>query len=152
MRRNLIVLTVVLAAAAGCAKKTVETPAVSNPLIAVFQTPFGVPPFGEIKPEHFMPAFEQGIADQKKEVEAIVRNSQAPTFANTIEVLERSGALLKKVEAVFSNLNSSNTNDQFSRSPKMSHQNWPSTQTTSPLTQGFSPGSRASMRAATDSR
>jgi peptidyl-dipeptidase Dcp len=116
MRKTLLALAVVLAAMTftpGCAKqeKAVEPPAAVNPFFTEFNTPFGVPPFGEIKPEHFMPAFDKGIADQKRDVEAIVRNGEPATFANTLETLDRSGALLKRVSAVFNNLNSSNTND-----------------------------------------
>jgi peptidyl-dipeptidase Dcp len=118
MRKSLFLLTVILFAAAGCAKKAVEPPAAVNPLIAEFATPFGVPPFDRIKPEHFMPAFDQGMADQKAEIAAIVKNGEAPAFANTLEALDRSGALLKRVGAVFSNLNSSNTNDQMQQIAK----------------------------------
>ena len=118
MRRILLVLTVILVAAAGCAKKAVEPPAPANPFFTEFQTPFGVPPFDQIKPEHFMPAFDKGIADQKREVEAIVKNGEPATFANTLEVLDRSGALLKRVGAVFNNLNSSNTSDALQQIAK----------------------------------
>jgi peptidyl-dipeptidase Dcp len=106
--------------APGCAKKekAVEPPAAANPFFTEFNTPFGVPPFGEIKPEHFMPAFDKGIADQKSEVEAIVKNGEPATFANTLEALDRSGALLKRVGAVFNNLNSSNTNDALQQIAK----------------------------------
>ena len=123
MRRTLLALTVMLAAmifAPGCAKKekTVEPPAPANPFFTEFQTPFGVPPFDQIKPEHFMPAFDKGIADQVREVEAIVKNGEPATFANTLEVLDRSGALLKRVGAVFNNLNSSNTSDALQQIAK----------------------------------
>jgi peptidyl-dipeptidase Dcp len=80
-----------------------------NPLLKPWTTPFGVPPFAEITPAHFVPAIREGIAQQRREVEAIVANSQAPTFANTIEALENTGELLNKVNPVFSNLQSSNT-------------------------------------------
>ena len=122
MRKTLFAATLVaaliFAAAAGCSKKAVEPPAAPNPLVAEFRTPFGVPPFDLIKPEHFMPAFEQGMAGQKKEVEAIVKNAEPPTFANALEALDRSGALLKKVNAVFSNLNSSHTSDELQQIAK----------------------------------
>jgi len=111
-------MTVILVSALACGKKTVETPAPGNPLVAEFRTPFGVPPFELIKPEHFMPAFERGMADQKREIEAVVKNTEPPTFANTVEALERSGALLKRVGAVFSNLNSSNTSDALQQIAK----------------------------------
>ena len=118
MQRTLLVLTVILVAAAGCAKKSVEPPAPANPFFTEFQTPFGVPPFDQIKPEHFMPAFDKGIADQKREVDAIVKNGEPATFANTLEVLDRSGALLKRVGAVFNNLNSSNTSEALQQIAK----------------------------------
>jgi peptidyl-dipeptidase Dcp len=94
MRKPLIVLSVLLIAATSCAKKAVEPQAPANPFFSEFRTPFGVPPFDAIKPEHFMPAFDKGMADQKAEIEAIVRNAEPASFANTLEALDRSGALL----------------------------------------------------------
>lgn len=88
-------------------------PAPSNPLLQEWTTPFGVPPFAEIRPEHILPAMTQAISEQRKEVEAIVANGAAPTFANTIEALETSGELLAKVSPVFSNLQSANTNAEL---------------------------------------
>jgi peptidyl-dipeptidase Dcp len=85
----------------------------TNPLLAEWKTPFGVPPFQDIKPEHYLPAIKEGIAEQRKEVEAIAGNPQPPTFANTIEALDYSGELLTKVNAVFSGLQSAETNDQL---------------------------------------
>ena len=84
-----------------------------NPLLRTWTTPFQVPPFAEIKPEHFKPAFEAALAAQRKEIEAIVNNPAAPTFQNTMEALENSGELLSKVSGVFSNLQSSETNPQL---------------------------------------
>lgn len=81
-----------------------------NPFFEKYSTPFEVPPFDQIKPEHFMPAIKQGIAEQAKEIEAIVKNPAKPDFNNTIAALDYSGALLTKVSNVFGNLNSSNTN------------------------------------------
>ena len=89
-----------------------------NPFFSEFGTPFGVPPFDRIKPEHFMPAFERGMAEQKKEVEAITLNAEPPTFANTVEALERSGALLNKVSGVFNSLKSAHTNEQLQKIDK----------------------------------
>ena len=118
MKRTLLALTAILIATSGCAKKSVEPPAPANPLTTEFKTPFGVPPFGEIKPEHFRPAFDKAITDQKREVEVIVKNPDPATFANTLEALDRSGALLKRVHGVFTNLNSSNTNDELQQIAK----------------------------------
>jgi peptidyl-dipeptidase Dcp len=82
-----------------------------NPLLRPWTTPFSVPPFNEFRPEHFLPALKQAVAEQRREVEAIVANPAAPTFANTIEALEYTGELLGKVSPVFSNLQSANTTE-----------------------------------------
>ncbi len=84
-----------------------------NPLLQPWTTPFGVPPFGEIKPEHFLPAIKAGIAQQRQEIDAIANNPQPPTFANTLEAMENAGDLLSTVSPVFSNMQSSNTNEQL---------------------------------------
>ncbi len=85
-----------------------EAPA--NPLLKPWQTPFQTPPFAEILPEHFLPAFEQAFADHSAEVAAITHDPAAPDFANTITALERSGKLLSKVSAVFYDLVSAHSN------------------------------------------
>ena len=84
-----------------------------NPLLQAWTTPFGVPPFGEIKPEHFLPAIRAGVDAQRKEIDAIANSPEPPTFANTIEAMENAGELLAKVSPVFSNMQSSNTNEQL---------------------------------------
>ncbi|MBO4223320.1 M3 family metallopeptidase [Bradyrhizobium neotropicale] len=82
----------------------------ANPLLRGWQTPFETPPFDEIKPEHFLPAFEQAFADHSAEIGAIVHDPAAPDFDNTITALERSGKLLSKVSAVFYDLVSAHSN------------------------------------------
>ena len=84
-----------------------------NPFFQEWNTPYEVPPFFDIKDEHYMPAYEQGMKENLEEIEVIVNNPEAPTFANTIEELERTGKLLSKVGRVFSNLASSNTNPKL---------------------------------------
>ena len=84
-----------------------------NPFYSDYDTPFGVPPFEQIKEEHYLPAFTQGIAEEGKEIESIANNTDTPTFGNTIEALEKTGKLLTKVSNVFDNLNSSMTNDEM---------------------------------------
>ncbi|MBS0530306.1 MAG: M3 family metallopeptidase [Proteobacteria bacterium] len=81
-----------------------------NPLLKAWQTPFETPPFAEIAPEHFLPAFEQAFADHAAEIAAITHDPSAPDFANTITALERSGKLLSKVSAVFYDLVSAHSN------------------------------------------
>ncbi len=84
--------------------------AIANPLLKAWQTPLETPPFAEIKPEHFLPAFEQAFADHSAEVAAITHDPALPDFDNTITALERSGKLLSKVSAVFYDLVSAHSN------------------------------------------
>ncbi|OGF59322.1 MAG: peptidase M3 [Candidatus Fischerbacteria bacterium RBG_13_37_8] len=84
-----------------------------NPLLAKFNTPFGVPPFDSIKEEHYLPAFKEAMKLHQQEIDAIVNNSKAPTFKNTIEALEYSGELLSQVANVFYVLNASMTSDKM---------------------------------------
>lgn len=84
-----------------------------NPFFTEYKTPFGVPPFDKIKNSHYLPAFQEGIKIQAKEIEQITQNPQSATFKNTIEALEFSGVVLKKVSKVFFNLTEAETNDQM---------------------------------------
>lgn len=84
-----------------------------NPFFTEYTTPHGVPPFDQIKVEHYKPAFLQGMDEQKKEIEAILNQKEEPTFENTIVALDQSGKLLRKVSSVFYGLNSANTNDEM---------------------------------------
>ncbi|HZW46315.1 MAG TPA: peptidase M3, partial [Microvirga sp.] len=83
----------------------------NNPLLSTWNTPFSLPPFESIAPEHYKPAFDLALAEQQSEIAAIAESAQEPTFANTIEALERSGATLKRVGGVFFNLAGSHTNE-----------------------------------------
>ena len=74
---------------------------VINPFLAPSPLPFGFPDFDAIREEHFRPAFEAGMAEQRAEVDAITADPQPPTFENTLVALERSGATLRRVSAVF---------------------------------------------------
>ncbi|WP_424363408.1 M3 family metallopeptidase [Methylocystis parvus] len=85
----------------------------SNPLTAPWTAPFGLPPFGEIKPEHFRPAFQTALARHRTEIDAIAQNPAEPDFANTIEALERAGSLLTDVGSVFWNLTATDTNPEM---------------------------------------
>ncbi|HNT42036.1 MAG TPA: M3 family metallopeptidase [Tenuifilaceae bacterium] len=87
----------------------------SNPFFSVYSTPFQVPPFNLIAIEHYAPAFERGIEEQKKEIEAITSNPQAPNFENTILAFDKSGELLTKVSSVFYSLNSANTSPEMQK-------------------------------------
>jgi len=92
------------------AQDTAAAPAPINPLLVPWQTPFETPPFSEIAPEHFIPAFERAFADHSAEIAAITHDPSVPDFANTITALERSGKLLNKVSAVFYDLVSAHSN------------------------------------------
>lgn len=104
-------LTVVLSACGTAGKKADTT--VGNPFLTEYSTPFGVPPFGEIKVEHYKDAFLQGMEEQKKRIDVIVNQRSMPDFGNTIAALDQSGPLLKKVSSVFYGLNSANTSDEM---------------------------------------
>ena len=95
-----------------CQQKSKMDPNV-NPFFQEWTTEFEVPPFLDIKDEHYMPAYIKGMEENLKEIDLIVNNTENPTFANTIEELERTGKLLTKVQRVFSNLASSNTNPKL---------------------------------------
>jgi peptidyl-dipeptidase Dcp len=85
-----------------------------NPLLQKeWSTPFGVPPFDQIRNEHYRPAFDAAFAEAKDEVEAVATSTEPPTFQNTVEALERSGELLGQVDRIFSNLNSAETNEEL---------------------------------------
>ena len=94
-------------------QKKESTSNMENPFFKEWNTPFGVPPFDEIKVEHYVPAVNEVIKQQEAELEANVDNSAAPTFENTILAFDKSGALLNKVNGVFGPLSSADTNDEM---------------------------------------
>lgn len=110
MRKLLFIPAMVLLLMSGC-----NPPASvgENPFLSDYNTPFKVPPFDKIKVEHYMPALEQGMAEQNAEIEAITSNSDAPDFENTILAFDGSGELLRKVQYVFGNMRSANTNPEI---------------------------------------
>lgn len=85
----------------------------SNPFFKEWKTPFQTPPFDEIKLEHYLPAFEEGMKVQKIAIDSILNSTDNPTFENTIEAMEISSEFLDRVDNVFFALNSSITNDQM---------------------------------------
>lgn len=100
----------------------------ANPLLAHWPTPFGIPPFAEIAPEHFRPAFDQALGQHRAEIDRIAADPAEPTFANTIVALENAGRALDRVSAVFWNLASAHTNEALQAieremSPKLA-QHW----------------------------
>ena len=85
---------------------------IENPLLSEWNTPYGIPPFEQIKVEHFMPAYVEAMARHNAEIDSIVNNPDPATFENTIVTFDNSGALLDKISAVFSNLSSINSNPE----------------------------------------
>jgi peptidyl-dipeptidase Dcp len=104
-----------------CSPKKVNT---DNPLMIDFNTPLQAVPFDKIKPEHFKPAIDSSILEAKAELDKIIKSSRKPTFENTIEALEHTGYRLKRIEQIFFNLNSAETNKEIQQiaqevSPKL---------------------------------
>ena len=85
----------------------------TNPLLEQPNTPYGVPAFDQVKNEHYMPAFQEAIRQNKAEIEAIVNNEAEPTFENTIVALDRAGGLLERVSGVFFNVLEADGNDEM---------------------------------------
>ena len=98
---------------AGAALALITSCNMGNPLLKESSAPFGAPEFDKIRNEHYLPAFEQGIAEAKAEIDAIVANDQEPTFENTIEAMEYAGQTLSKTASIFYALMEANTNDQM---------------------------------------
>ncbi len=121
MKKSLVILACAgMMLAAGCKQKTMD-----NPFLAEWNTPYGIPDFEKIKPEHYLPAFDAAMKQQDDNIAAIVSNSEAPTFANTIEALEYSSPMLNNVSSVFFNLYSCETSDEMEKiveeiTPKLS--------------------------------
>lgn len=85
------------------------TPATSNPLLQPWDTPYGLPPFAAVRPEHFAPAFEAALAAHRAEIDAIAANPAAPDFENTVAAFDRCGRLYFRLEQLFYNLTASET-------------------------------------------
>jgi peptidyl-dipeptidase Dcp len=93
-----------------CSQKKVTS---DNPLMIDFNTHLQAVPFDKIKPEHYKPAFDNAIEEARAELDKIIKSSRKPTFENTIEALEHAGYRLKRVESIFFNINSAETNKEI---------------------------------------
>ena len=109
MKKLFIFIMIACLCAVTCTKQE------KNPFFSEWKTEFSVPPFDQIQKEHYIPAFEKGIEQEKKEIEAIVENKDDPNFENTLEALEESGMLLRKVSNVFNVLNGSMTDEEMQK-------------------------------------
>ena len=115
IKLSVIILSLIIGTACKTEKKD---DIMNNPLVQKFDTPFEVPPFEKIKLEHYLPAIKYAIKEHEKEIDSIVNNAEKATFDNTVEALDFSGSLLYKVNLIFSNLLSANTNDDMRKLAK----------------------------------
>lgn len=125
MKLTHIAAAALVAAACTPDKNTPEAILMTNPLTAESKTPFDIPPFEKIKTADFLPAIEAAISEKEREIDKIVSNADAPSFANTVLALEHSGRNLDRAHGIFSNLNSAHTNEDMQAlarelSPKLS--------------------------------
>jgi peptidyl-dipeptidase Dcp len=115
LKLSVIILSLILGSACKTEKKD---DIMNNPLVQKFDTPFEVPPFEQIRLEHYLPAVKYAIKEQEKEIESIVNNEEKSTFKNTVEALDLSGNLLKEINLIFNNLLSANTNEEMRKLAK----------------------------------
>ena len=97
MKKTLFALTIM--ATVACAPKNAE-----NPFLAQWDTPYGIPDFEVVEESHYLPAIEAGIEQQQAEIDAIIANTETPTFENVVAAYEKSGAILDRVVGVLFNL------------------------------------------------
>ena len=107
----LSIMAIILLTACNSEKK--KNPNMDNPFFAEFNTPFGAPAFDQILPEHYKPAFEEGMKQQMKEINEITANSEEPSFENTIVAYDRSGEMLRRVSPVFGGLRGAETTPEL---------------------------------------
>lgn len=108
MKKLLFMLLITLIGATSCKKEVCE-----NPFYCDWDTPFGVPPFDQIKIDHFKPASLRGMEEEMANVNAIINNTEEPSFDNTIRALQFTGKLLEKVQRAMGPLTGANTNDSL---------------------------------------
>ena len=106
MKRIAFILTVIMAAVS-CSNV--------NPFLGEWETPYGIPDFNSIKEKHYLPAIEYGIRQQQTEIDAIIADSEAPTFENVVEAYERSGEVLGRVTAVLFNVSESDATESLQK-------------------------------------
>jgi peptidyl-dipeptidase Dcp len=110
---NMIALSVIILASCTSKPEQKTEAEAPNPFLSEYTTPFQVPPFDQIKNEHYLPAFKAGMAEQQAQIDAIVNNPETPTFENTILPFDKSGQILDRVSNVFFNLNECLTDDEM---------------------------------------
>lgn len=113
MKKCFLLSIIALLTLSNCKQKSSEMYDPTNPFFNAFNTPFEIPDFNSIREEHYMPAYQYAIDVHNEEIDEIINNPEPPDFVNTIEALDHSGAMIRKIDHVFGNLNSSITNDQL---------------------------------------
>jgi peptidyl-dipeptidase Dcp len=109
--KNLLITAVMCSMTCACVTKTAQQS--GNPFFTAFENNNGAPPFDQIKFEHYEPALNQGIEEQKKEIEAIANNQEVATFENTIVALDNSGEMLRRTQLVFESIKEAESNDSI---------------------------------------
>ena len=105
--RKLSLIAIVIMAAVSCNR--------INPFLSEWDTPYGIPDFEQIKEKHYVPAVEMGILQQQSEIDAIIANSEAPTFENVVVAYERSGSILDRVTMVLFNISESDATESLQK-------------------------------------
>lgn len=105
MKKSFVILALLAMLIASCTQTTMK-----NPFLEEFKTEFGVPPFHLIEEAHYLPAFKEGMAQERAEIDAIINNPDEPDFENTIVAFDNTGEILRRVSGVFYRLNGANTN------------------------------------------
>lgn len=118
---RLLLIYFIIMSLAACQKKKVET---ANPFFEEWTTPYGVPPFDRIRPEHFLPAFERGMSLHNAEIDAIVGTSDEPTFENTIAAYDASGRMLQRTSLIFEMLAASDATPEMRASSRRRCRCW----------------------------
>ena len=108
--KRLAVILLLAMATISCKEKAEQLP---NPFFEQWTTPYGVPPFEQIKSYHYQPAFEHAMSLHKEEIAAIVAQSEEPTFENTVAAMDRSGRMLSDVANVFGMICAAETNEEL---------------------------------------
>lgn len=112
MKKLVIIMATVIFALSSCNKR-------QNPLMQPSGDAFGAPEFDKIESTDYLPAFKEAFKLQKAEIDAIAKNSEAPTYENTIDALEKSGQLLSHVSGIFMNVNETDADDTMKETEKI---------------------------------
>ena len=105
--KRIILISAIIMSAVSCNRL--------NPFLTEWDTPYGIPDFEQIKEKHYIPAIEYGIRQQQGEIDAIIANTDAPTFENVVEAYERSGAVLDRVSMVLFNISESDATESMQK-------------------------------------